>query len=82
MTMLSRTRRSMAALAISAAIAASAVACTAAKEDQPARTMAPSSASTAPTEKNVKPSMGPNSFSPTATARPAPTALPGNVNTG
>jgi hypothetical protein len=25
---------------------------------------------------------GPNSFAPTVTANPAPTALPGNVNTG
>lgn len=45
-----------------------------------------------PTEKNVTPGGinpggmtpggGPSSFAPTVTARPAPTALPGNVITG
>jgi hypothetical protein len=34
-----------------------------------------------PTEKAVSPG-GPNSFSPTVKATPAPTALPGNVITG
>jgi len=45
-------------------------------------TSAPASPSNAPapTEKAVSPA-GP-SFSPTVTARPAPTALPGNVVTG
>jgi hypothetical protein len=55
-------------------------ACSSSKEsDKPAEsTQAPTSApSVAPTEKqNV------GSFAPTVTARPAPTALPGNVVTG
>lgn len=63
-------------------------ACSSTKE-KPAETTAPSTNSSAPaspnapapTEKNLTPG-GNNSFSPTVKARPAPTALPGNVITG
>ena len=48
---------------------------TAPDRNAPASSNAPS-----PTEKAV--GGGANSFSPTVTARPAPTALPGNVVTG
>ena len=52
--------------------------------DKPAETVpspqAPANAP-APTEKKAGPQVT-NSFSPTVTARPAPTALPGNVITG
>ena len=88
--MLSGSARRFAALAASAAIAATVVACGTTKEDRPVEAPgtpassapAPSSAAPAPTNKNVTPGMGGNSFSPTVTARPAPTALPGNVVTG
>ena len=58
-------------------------------KEKPAETTKPSPSSSAPaspnapvpTEKAVSPG-GPNSFSPTVKARPAPTALPGNVITG
>ena len=58
-------------------------------KEKPAETTAPSPSSSAPaspnapapTEKNLTPG-GNNSFSPTVKARPAPTALPGNVITG
>ena len=46
----------------------------------PVESSAPANAPV-PTEKKVGPG-GNNSFSPTVTARPAPTALPGNVVTG
>ena len=56
-------------------------------KEKPPETTAPSASSSAPsnaptpTEKNLTPG-GNNSFSPTVKARPAPTALPGNVITG
>lgn len=54
-------------------------------KEKPAETTSPSPSSSAPapqpTEKNLSPGGG-NSFSPTVKARPAPTALPGNVITG
>ena len=61
-------------------------ACSNADKDKPAETKSPSSQnrppeSAQPTEKKVG-SGGANSFSPTVTAKPAPTALPGNVITG
>ncbi len=59
-------------------------ACSSTKE-KPTETKSPSATSSAPapapTEKAVGPG-GANSFSPTVKARPAPTALPGNVITG
>jgi hypothetical protein len=55
-------------------------ACSTATKDKPAETSAPSSNAPSPTEKAV--GGGGNSFSPTVKARPAPTALPGNVVTG
>lgn len=59
-------------------------ACSKDTKEKPAETTAPSQSSSAPapspTEKAV--GGGANSFSPTVTARPAPTALPGNVVTG
>ena len=48
-------------------------------ETPPTQSSAPAKPS--PTEKAVGPG-GNNSFSPTIKARPAPTALPGNVVTG
>ncbi len=61
-------------------------ACSSDTKEKPAETTAPTQTSGAPssnvpspTEKSVG---GPNSFSPTVKARPAPTALPGNVITG
>ena len=77
--------RRFAALAGSAIIAATVVACSTTKEDKPVEapaTPASSAPAPAPTNKNVTPGMGGNSFSPSVTARPAPTALPGNVVTG
>lgn len=61
-------------------------ACSSDTKDKPAETKAPSSPQSSapapePTEKKAG-SGGNNSFSPTVTARPAPTALPGNVITG
>ena len=62
-------------------------ACSTETKEKPAETTAPSSPESqssnapSPTEKNVGPG-GNNSFSPTFKARPAPTALPGNVVTG
>ena len=61
-------------------------ACSSETKEKPAETKAPSSSQSSspapePTEKKVSPG-GNNSFSPTVTARPAPTALPGNVITG
>ena len=61
-------------------------ACSSDTKEKPAETKSPSPSSSAPanapqpTEKNV--TRGGNSFSPTVKARPAPTALPGNVITG
>ena len=64
-------------------------ACSSETKEKPAETKTPSQSSSAPaspssnapqpTEKGVG---GPNSFTPSVTARPAPTALPGNVVTG
>lgn len=59
-------------------------------KEKPAESTAPRPSATAPaspTEKAVAPSPRPgssaeNSFAPSVTARPAPTALPGNVITG
>lgn len=61
-------------------------ACSSDTKEKPAETKAPTESSAPanapmPTEKKVGPG-GNNSFSPTVTARPAPTALPGNVITG
>ena len=66
-------------------------ACSKETKEKPAESTAPSQSSSAPaspssnapqpTEKSVG-GGGANSFSPTVTARPAPTALPGNVVTG
>lgn len=63
-------------------------ACSSDTKEKPAETTAPTQSSGAPssnvpspTEKAVGPG-GNNSFSPTVKARPAPTALPGNVVTG
>ena len=90
-----KTQRSIALLAAAAALAgmATLAACgTKDKDkDKPADTSPPMSSMTesapaSPTEKAVQPgsngSMPANSFTPTVTARPAPTALPGNVITG
>lgn len=60
-------------------------ACSTDTKEKPTETKAPTSESSAsnapsPTEKAV--GGGANSFSPTVKARPAPTALPGNVVTG
>jgi hypothetical protein len=57
-------------------------ACSKEKEKTP-ETTSPSTSAPAPspTEKAVSPG-GPNSFTPTVKAPPAPTALPGNVITG
>lgn len=56
-------------------------------ETSPSMSSPTATAPPSPTEKAVKPgsgagSMPSNSFAPTVTARPAPTALPGNVITG
>lgn len=59
-------------------------------KEKPAESMTSRPSATAPaspTEKAVAPSPRPepsagNSFAPSVTARPAPTALPGNVITG
>lgn len=60
-------------------------------KEKPTETPVPSSPSAtapvSPSEKSVPGALTPgpqgkNSFSPTVTARPAPTALPGNVITG
>lgn len=59
-------------------------ACSSETKEKPAETTAPTQTSgnaPSPTEKAVGPG-GNNSFSPTVKARPAPTALPGNVVTG
>lgn len=53
-------------------------------EEKAPETTSPTSTSApapSPTEKAVSPG-GPNSFTPTVKAPPAPTALPGNVITG
>lgn len=62
-------------------------ACSTSTKEKPAETTAPSQSSSAPATSNApqpteKKVGGNNSFSPTVTARPAPTALPGNVVTG
>jgi hypothetical protein len=60
-------------------------ACSSDTKEKPAETKAPTQSSApakpSPTEKAVGPG-GNNSFTPTVKARPAPTALPGNVVTG
>jgi len=57
-------------------------ACSSADKDKPAETTAPSQSSNAPSPTEKAVGGGANSFSPTVKARPAPTALPGNVITG
>lgn len=65
-------------------------ACSTETKDKPTETKAPSSESSAPassnapspTEKAVGGGAGGNSFTPSVKAKPAPTALPGNVVTG
>lgn len=89
---MSRLTRQIALAAGAAAIVGmgALTACSTDTKEKPTETKAPSSQSSAPqspsnapqpTEKKVGPG-GNNSFSPTVTARPAPTALPGNVVTG
>lgn len=65
-------------------------ACSSDTKEKPSETTAPTQSSSAPaspsnapspTEKAAGPG-GNNSFTPTVKARPAPTALPGNVITG
>jgi hypothetical protein len=59
-------------------------ACGKSKEKAPESTTSTTTTSApapSPTEKAVSPG-GPNSFTPTVKAPPAPTALPGNVITG
>lgn len=89
-------RRSIALLAAAAALAGMGALAACGTKDKPADTKPPMSSMTesvppSPTEKAVKPAPNgsmPNgsrpteSFAPTAKARPAPTALPGNVITG
>lgn len=78
-TMLStRVVRQIALVAGAAAILGSGAVTACAKEEKPAETKPSSSApAVTPTEKvNI------GSFTPSVTARPAPTALPGNVVTG
>ena len=74
----------LAAGAIAIAGMGALTACSTGTKEKPAETTAPSSAPSSnapsPTEKAV--GGGGNSFSPTVKARPAPTALPGNVVTG
>lgn len=86
-----KTQRSIALLAAAAALAGMGTLAACGTKDKPADTKPPMSSMTesmppSPTEKAVKPgsngSMPTNSFTPTVTARPAPTALPGNVVTG
>jgi len=56
-------------------------ACSTATKDKPAETKAPSESSAAPTPSPTeKKSVG--SFTPSVKAKPAPTALPGNVISG
>ncbi len=62
-------------------------ACSTDTKEKPTETKAPSSQSSAPATSNApspteKAVGGPNSFTPSVTAKPAPTALPGNVVTG
>jgi len=78
--MIRLTRAVVLAAGVSAVVGMGALTSCATK-DKPAETKAPTGASSpaspSPTEKvNV------GSFAPTVTARPAPTALPGNVITG
>lgn len=61
-------------------------ACSTATKEKPAETTAPSQSSSAPSPNTPSPTEkavgGANSFTPSVKARPAPTALPGNVVTG
>lgn len=61
-------------------------ACSSEAKDKPAETKAPATQSKAnapaPTEKKAGPGDNNLSFTPTVKAKPAPTALPGNVITG
>ena len=62
-------------------------ACSSSTKEKPAETTAPTQTSGAPSSNAPSPTEkavggGANSFSPTVKARPAPTALPGNVITG
>lgn len=86
----SRLKRQIALAAGAAAILGMGAlsACSSDTKEKPTETKAPESSAPQtpgnapqPTEKKVGPG-GNNSFSPTVTARPAPTALPGNVVTG
>lgn len=74
----SRVIRQVALVAGAAAILGSGALTACAKEEKPAETKPSTSApAVSPTEKaNV------GSFAPSVTAKPAPTALPGNVQTG
>lgn len=60
-------------------------ACGGGEKEKPSETTTPTTTTSAPapspTEKAVSPG-GPNSFTPSVKAPPAPTALPGNVVTG
>ncbi len=86
--MSSKMTRQLALLAGAAAIVGMGAlsACSTATKEKPTETVAPTQTShapsnaPAPTEKAA--GGGANSFTPTVTARPAPTALPGNVVTG
>ena len=77
------TRRfALAAGAVAIVGMGSLTACSSTTKDKPAETKEPtqSSVSQAPVAPTEKKSVG--SFTPSVTARPAPTALPGNVVTG
>lgn len=86
--------RSATLAAAAVAVAATLSACSTDMKEKPTDTMAPSSPSSgapapsassgpaSPTEKKATPGGGANSFTPSVTARPAPSALPGNVITG
>ena len=79
----SRLMRRIAVVAGTAAIVGmgSLTACSTATKDKPAETKAPSESSAAPTPSPTeKKSVG--SFTPSVKAKPAPTALPGNVISG
>ncbi len=91
-----RTTRGVALLTGTAAIIGALAACSSTTEkptESPSPSMSNPTMTTqkpTPTEKNVTPgginpggmTPGGGSFAPTVTARPAPTALPGNVITG
>ncbi|MEI6251549.1 MAG: hypothetical protein WCP30_01955 [Mycobacteriaceae bacterium] len=79
----SRMSRRIALVAGAVAIAGmgSLTACSSSTKDKPAETKAPSESSASPAPSPTeKKSVG--SFTPSVKAKPAPTALPGNVITG